>query len=77
MASDWLRIAELVSRYWELALGTVDGSVVATPERLQITKIATLDRLHCFILRPRPHRRVRTVDAALKPRRQSPAGPPV
>ena len=25
-ASDWLRIAELVRRYWDLPLGTVDGS---------------------------------------------------
>ncbi|MFQ5524346.1 MAG: type II toxin-antitoxin system VapC family toxin [Acidimicrobiia bacterium] len=52
MASDWLRIAELVSRYRDLALGTVDGSVVATAERLRITKIATLDRRHFSIVRP-------------------------
>lgn len=52
MASDWLRIAELVSRYRDLPLGTVDGSVVATAERLRITKIATLDRRHFSVVRP-------------------------
>jgi predicted nucleic acid-binding protein len=52
LASDWLRIAELVSRYRDLPLGTVDGSVVATAERLQITTIATLDRRHFSVVRP-------------------------
>ncbi len=52
MAGDWLRIAELVSRYRDLPLGTVDGSVVATAERLRITKIATLDRRHFSVVRP-------------------------
>lgn len=52
MASDWLRIAELVSRYRDLPLGTVDGSVVATAERLRITEIATLDRRHFSVVRP-------------------------
>ena len=52
MASDWLRIAELVSRYRDLPLGTVDGSVIAAAERLGITTIATLDRRHFSIIRP-------------------------
>lgn len=52
MAGDWLRIAELVSRYRDLPLGTVDSSVVATAERLRIAKIATLDRRHLSIVRP-------------------------
>lgn len=52
MASDWLRIAELVSRYRDLPLGTVDGSIVATAERLRITRIATLDRRDFSIVRP-------------------------
>ncbi|HEY5683859.1 MAG TPA: PIN domain-containing protein [Acidimicrobiia bacterium] len=51
-ASDWLRIAELVSRYRDLPLGTVDGSVVATSERLRVTTIATLDRRHFSVVRP-------------------------
>lgn len=52
MAGDWLRIAELVARYRDLPLGTVDGSVIAAAERLRITKIATLDRRHFSVVRP-------------------------
>lgn len=51
-AGDWLRIAELVSRYRDLPLGTVDASVVAAAERLQATTIATLDRRHFSVVQP-------------------------
>ena len=51
-AGDWLRIAELVSQYRDLPLGSVAASVVATAERLDITHIATLDRTHFSIVRP-------------------------
>jgi predicted nucleic acid-binding protein len=51
-AGDWLRIAELVARYRNLSLGTVDASVVATAERLGINEIATVDRRHFTIVRP-------------------------
>ena len=51
-AGDWLRIAELVSQYRDLPLGSVDASVVATAERLDITQIATLGRRHFSIVRP-------------------------
>jgi len=50
--SDWLRIAELVARYRDLPLGTVDASVVTTPERLGAGFIATLDRRHFTVVRP-------------------------
>jgi predicted nucleic acid-binding protein len=50
--ADWLRIAELVSRYRDLPLGTADASVVAAAERLAITEIATVDRRHFSIVRP-------------------------
>ena len=50
--ADWLRIAELVARYRDLPLGTVDASVVAAAERLGITTIATLDRRHFGVVRP-------------------------
>ena len=43
-ARDWLRIAELVGQYRDLPLGTVDASIVAAAERLDIAEIATLDR---------------------------------
>ncbi|WP_197079915.1 type II toxin-antitoxin system VapC family toxin [Mycobacterium haemophilum] len=49
---DWLRIAELVARYRDLPLGTVDASVVTTAERLGINEIATVDRRHFTIVRP-------------------------
>lgn len=51
-AGDWLRIAELVSQYRDLGLRSVDASVVAAAERLEITEIATLDRRHFAIVRP-------------------------
>lgn len=51
-AGDWLRIAELVGRYRDLPLGSVDASVVTVAERLDITTIATLDRRHFSVIRP-------------------------
>lgn len=51
-ASDWMRIAELVARYYDLPLGTVDASVVAAAERLGVVEIATLDRRDFGAVRP-------------------------
>ena len=50
-ANDWLRIAELVSTYRELPLGTTDASVIAAAERLGITQVATLDHRHFNVVR--------------------------
>lgn len=50
-APDWLRIAELVARYRDLPLGTVDASVFAAAERLAEPQIATLDRRHFTVVR--------------------------
>ncbi|GAB07986.1 putative nucleic acid-binding protein [Gordonia amarae] len=52
-AADWLRIAELVARYRDLPLGTADASVVATAERLGVRTVATVDRRHFSVVRPR------------------------
>ena len=52
-ATDWLRIAELVWTYRDLRLGTVDASVVAAAERLGIVEVATLDRRHFSVVRPK------------------------
>ncbi len=52
-AADWLRMAELVARYADLPLGTVDASVVAAAERLGVRQVATLDRRHFDVVRPR------------------------
>ncbi len=51
VASDWMRIAELVARYRDLPLGTADASVIAAAERLAIGTIATLDRRHFGVVR--------------------------
>jgi len=52
-AQDWLRMAELVSVYRDLPLGTVDASVIAAAERMGTGEIATLDRRHFTVVRPR------------------------
>ncbi len=52
VAADWLRIAELVARYADLPLGTVDASVISVAERLGATEIATLDRRHFTVVQP-------------------------
>jgi predicted nucleic acid-binding protein len=52
-AADWLRIAELVSRYRDLPLGTADASVIATAERRGHPEIATLDHRHFTVVRSR------------------------
>lgn len=53
LPSDWLRIAELVWRYRDLPLGSVDASVVVTAERLGVTTVVTLDRRHFTVVRPK------------------------
>jgi hypothetical protein len=50
--ADWLRIAELIARYRDLPLGTVDASIVAAAERMKIGTIATLDHRHFSVVRP-------------------------
>ena len=52
-AADFGRAAELVRRYGDLPLGTTDATVVAAAERLGVTEVATLDRRHFTVLRPR------------------------
>ncbi len=49
--TDWLRIADLVDRYQNLPLGTVDASVIACAERLGIDEVATVDRRHFTIVK--------------------------
>ena len=53
IASDWIRIAGLVAAYHDVPLGTVDASVVAAAERLGTTAVATLDRRHFSVVRPK------------------------
>lgn len=51
--SDWIRIAELLEQYSDLPLGIVDASVVAACERLGAEDLATFDRRHFSLVRPR------------------------
>lgn len=55
---DWLRIAELVAVYRDLALGTVDASVIAAAERLSVRSVATLEAKRAA-LNTLPRRRLR------------------
>jgi predicted nucleic acid-binding protein len=50
-ATDLIRIAELVARYRDLPLGSVDASVIALAERRRVADIATLDRRHFTVVR--------------------------
>ncbi|WP_206442991.1 type II toxin-antitoxin system VapC family toxin [Candidatus Protofrankia californiensis] len=50
-ATDWLRIADLVNRYRNLPLGTVDSSVIACAERLGVDEVATVDRRHFTVVK--------------------------
>jgi predicted nucleic acid-binding protein len=50
---DWARIRELVTTYASLRLGGTDASVIAVAERLGATRVATLNRRHFAVVRPR------------------------
>lgn len=51
-APDSLRIAELVAKYRDLPLGTVDASIVTAAERLNVRDVTTLDRRDFTVVRP-------------------------
>jgi hypothetical protein len=51
--ADWERIRELVTTYASMPLGGTDASVIALAERHGATRIATLDRKHFTVVRPR------------------------
>lgn len=50
---DFERMAQLVEQYASLPLGGSDASVIALAERLEIERVATLDRRHFTVVRPR------------------------
>jgi len=50
---DYRRIGELCDRYSDGAIGLVDAAVMAIVERLDEPKLATLDRRHFSLIRPR------------------------
>lgn len=50
---DYRRAAELVLTYDNLPLGTTDATVIALCERLGLAEVASLDRRHFTVVRPR------------------------
>lgn len=51
-ATDYARAIELVETYADLGLGFVDASVVAVCERLDVVRVATLNRRDFAVVRP-------------------------
>jgi predicted nucleic acid-binding protein len=51
--ADYSRVRSLCDRYADAGIGFVDAAVLAIAERLNEPKIATLDRRHFGMLRPR------------------------
>lgn len=52
-AEDYGRVRELCDQYADADVGFVDAAVLAVVERLGEPKLATLDRRHFTLLRPR------------------------
>jgi predicted nucleic acid-binding protein len=52
-SADLDRIADLVGTYADQPLGTVDASIIALAERLNLSAVATLDHRHFGVVRPR------------------------
>lgn len=50
--ADYARMADLVTAYGSLPLGTTDASVIALAERFRLAEVATLDRRHFTVVRP-------------------------
>lgn len=50
---DYERVEALLETYRDLKIGFVDAAVLAIVERLGETKLATLDRRHFSVMRPR------------------------
>ncbi len=53
VGSDYRRARQLVTTYADLRVGFVDAAVLAIVERLREPKLATLDRRHFSVMRPR------------------------
>ncbi len=50
---DYTRTRELMTTYADMRVGFVDAAVLAIVERLREPKLATLDRRHFSVMRPR------------------------
>jgi predicted nucleic acid-binding protein len=63
-AEDLERVVELQADYADLDLGMVDAAVIAACERLGERKVATLDRRHFGVVRPRHCERLQLLPGA-------------
>jgi hypothetical protein len=52
LQTDLERMAALVRQYGDLRLGGTDAAVIAVAERLDVAKVATVDRRHFSVVRP-------------------------
>ncbi|MDQ2828558.1 MAG: PIN domain-containing protein [Chloroflexota bacterium] len=52
-SDDITRCVQLIDQYADSDIGLVDASIVAVAERLNITRILTLDHRHFSLIRPR------------------------
>lgn len=53
LPADYTRVRELIDRYADQDVGFVDAAVLDVTERLGERRLATLDRRHFAVLRPR------------------------
>jgi predicted nucleic acid-binding protein len=47
------RMADLIGQYADLPLGLADASVITVAEQLEVREVATLDRRHFSVVRPK------------------------
>lgn len=52
-AEDYTRVREVLDHYADQDIGFVDASILAVVERMNEPKLATLDRRHFSVVRPR------------------------
>jgi predicted nucleic acid-binding protein len=65
LADDYRRVRELCDQYADADIGFVDAAVLAVVERLREPKLATLDRRHFGLVRPRHVRAIQLVPGEL------------
>ena len=53
VTADYVRVRDLCDQYADADIGFVDAAVLAIVERLNESRLATLDRRHFGLLRPR------------------------
>jgi len=64
---EYVRVRELMARYADSDIGFVDAAVFTIVERLREPKLATLDRRHFGLLRPRHVESLRLLPEGLLP----------